>query len=57
MVDTKNPDVVYVMNTSVYRSTDGGTTFARAGRALRAETITTPFGSTPPTTTACHLCE
>ena len=23
-VDTKNPDVVYVMNTSIYRSTDGG---------------------------------
>jgi photosystem II stability/assembly factor-like uncharacterized protein len=26
-VDTKNPDVVYVMNTSTYRSTDGGKTF------------------------------
>ena len=28
MVDSKNPDVVYVMNTSVYRSTDGGANFA-----------------------------
>lgn len=28
MVDPKNPDIVYVMNSSVYRSTDGGTTFA-----------------------------
>ena len=28
MVDTKNPDVVYIMNTSVYRSTDGGANFA-----------------------------
>ena len=26
-VDTKNPDVVYVINTSSYRSTDGGMTF------------------------------
>jgi photosystem II stability/assembly factor-like uncharacterized protein len=26
-VDTKNPDVIYNMNTSMYRSTDGGTTF------------------------------
>jgi photosystem II stability/assembly factor-like uncharacterized protein len=26
-VDPKNPDVVYVANTSAYRSTDGGTTF------------------------------
>ena len=26
--DTKNPDVVYVMQTSTYRSTDGGRTFA-----------------------------
>jgi photosystem II stability/assembly factor-like uncharacterized protein len=26
-VDTKNPDVVYVINTSSYRSTDGGLTF------------------------------
>jgi photosystem II stability/assembly factor-like uncharacterized protein len=27
-VDPKNPDTVYVMNTSTYRSTDGGKTFA-----------------------------
>jgi photosystem II stability/assembly factor-like uncharacterized protein len=27
-VDPKNPDVVYVMNTSMYRSKDGGKTFA-----------------------------
>lgn len=27
-VDTQNPDIVYVMQTSAYRSTDGGRTFA-----------------------------
>ncbi|HXE30472.1 MAG TPA: sialidase family protein, partial [Terriglobales bacterium] len=27
-VDTQNPDIVYVMQTSMYRSTDGGATFA-----------------------------
>ena len=27
-VDTQNPDIVYVMQTSMYRSTDGGRTFA-----------------------------
>jgi hypothetical protein len=27
-VDPKNPDIVYNMNTSMYRSTDGGNTFA-----------------------------
>ena len=27
-VDPKNPDIVYVMNTSTYRSTDGGKSFA-----------------------------
>jgi photosystem II stability/assembly factor-like uncharacterized protein len=26
-VDPKNPDIIYVANTSTYRSTDGGTTF------------------------------
>ena len=44
-VDPKNPDIVYVANTSTYRSTDGGKTFT-ASRARPAATTTTRSGST-----------
>jgi photosystem II stability/assembly factor-like uncharacterized protein len=36
-VDPKNPDVVYVMQTSTYRSTDGGKTFAAFAGAPSGE--------------------
>ena len=45
-VDPKNKDIVYVANTSTYRSTDGGKSFT-AWKGAPAATIITRFGSTP----------
>ena len=43
-VDPKDADIVYVMNTSTYRSTDGGASFT-AIKARQAATIITRCGS------------
>ena len=51
VADPKNPDIVYVSNTSVYKSTDAGKTWT-AIKGLPAATIITSFGSTRTTRTA-----
>ena len=45
-VDPKNKDIIYVANTSTYRSTDGGKPSPRS-RAHPAATTTTPFWINP----------
>ena len=45
VVDPRNADIVYVSNTSLYRSTDGGQDAGPPSRARRAATTTTSSGS------------
>ena len=45
VVDPKNADIVYVSNTGVYRSTDGGKTLDGRSKARPAATIITSSGS------------
>ncbi len=44
--DPQNADTVYVLNTGVYKSVDGGKTFNIS--SARRTAITTTYGSTPP---------
>ncbi len=51
-VDPKDPDKVYVCNTSTYRSIDGGVSFT-AFKGRRAATTTTASGSIPTARRCC----
>ena len=46
-VDPRDPQTVYLTNTSTYRSTDGGSDDGRHSKARRAATTITTFGSIP----------